>query len=156
MMLKTSMLRFFCKKYLAILENVRTFASDFEREISCGAAAPTPQMPHSSSGPGHLPLTQKITSSTLVCGTNEEPPKKGRLSCFSDDFFFRCFPLCGYSPTRKTVLRLWRFSFSRSFCHCLAVRVRTVWVGRVRSQATQTDVSGCSTVHSASSSWLLR
>ena len=25
--------------------------------------------PHSSSGPGHLPLTQKIISSTLICGT---------------------------------------------------------------------------------------
>ena len=30
-----------------------------------------PQMPHSSSGPGHLPLTQKIISSTLICGTEK-------------------------------------------------------------------------------------
>ena len=33
------------------------------------------QLPHSSSGPGHLPLTQKIISSTLICGT--KPPKQG-------------------------------------------------------------------------------
>ena len=30
--------------------------------------------PHSSSGPGHLPLTQKIISSTLICGT--KPPTR--------------------------------------------------------------------------------
>lgn len=33
------------------------------------------ELPHSSSGPGHLPLTQKIISSTLICGT--KPPKQG-------------------------------------------------------------------------------
>ncbi len=33
------------------------------------------ELPHSSSGPGHLPLTQKIISSTLICGT--KPPQKG-------------------------------------------------------------------------------
>ena len=31
------------------------------------------ELPHSSSGPGHLPLTQKIISSTLICGT--KPPQ---------------------------------------------------------------------------------
>lgn len=31
------------------------------------------KLPHSSSGPGHLPLTQKIISSTLICGT--KPPQ---------------------------------------------------------------------------------
>ena len=35
-----------------------------------------PQMPHSSSGPGHLPLTQKIISSTLICGTKGDKSKR--------------------------------------------------------------------------------
>ena len=39
------------------MKKVRTFAPAFSKE------------PHSSSGPGHLPLTQKIISSTLICGT---------------------------------------------------------------------------------------
>ena len=34
-------------------------------------------MPHSSSGPGHLPLTQKIISSTLICGTEKPPNLRG-------------------------------------------------------------------------------
>ena len=33
------------------------------------SAQKTKELPHSSSGPGHLPLTQKIISSTLICGT---------------------------------------------------------------------------------------
>ena len=37
------------------------------------------ELPHSSSGPGHLPLTQKIISSTLICGTNNLPNKGGFL-----------------------------------------------------------------------------
>ena len=32
--------------------------------------------PHSSSGPGHLPLTQKIISSTLICGTKKASPSR--------------------------------------------------------------------------------
>lgn len=39
------------------MKKVCTFALAFSKE------------PHSSSGPGHLPLTQKIISSTLICGT---------------------------------------------------------------------------------------
>lgn len=41
-----------------------------------------PQMPHSSSGPGHLPLTQKIISSTLICGTKGKVFEK-----IIEDFF---------------------------------------------------------------------
>lgn len=59
----------FFQKYFASIKNVRTFAPDFEREIT----AKSEKMPHSSSGPGHLPLTQKIISSTLICGT--KPPQ---------------------------------------------------------------------------------
>ena len=55
----------------------RTLIEDFEREI----VLMDNQMPHSSSGPGHLPLTQKIISSTLICGT--KPLQSERLFCFS-------------------------------------------------------------------------
>lgn len=53
------------KKNLVSMENMRIFAPDFESEILTYEVS----MPHSSSGPGHLPLTQKIISSTLICGT---------------------------------------------------------------------------------------
>lgn len=49
------------------MKNVCIFALDFERD-----SATKNRMPHSSSGPGHLPLTQKIISSTLICGTKSD------------------------------------------------------------------------------------
>ena len=47
------------KVFFAGLKKRRIFATDFRTT------------PHSSSGPGHLPLTQKIISSTLICGTKK-------------------------------------------------------------------------------------
>ena len=46
-------------------------------------------MPHSSSGLGHLPLTQKITSSTLVCGTKASPLTKEAFLHYSQILIFK-------------------------------------------------------------------
>ena len=58
------------KKYFVSMEKVRTFAHAFDGE----STAKQQKKPHSSSGPGHLPLTQKIISSTLICGTKTKTP----------------------------------------------------------------------------------
>ena len=47
-------------------------------------------MPHSSSGPGHLPLTQKIISSTLICGTKAIESKDSvAFFLFAMSYIFR-------------------------------------------------------------------
>ena len=62
------------------MKKVCTFAPAFSKE------------PHSSSGPGHLPLTQKIISSTLICGTKATNPQGLSLFFFSSFYLFSLLP----------------------------------------------------------------
>lgn len=62
------------------MKKVCTFALAFSKE------------PHSSSGPGHLPLTQKIISSTLICGTKATNQHGLSLFFFSSFASLFCCP----------------------------------------------------------------
>lgn len=75
----------FFEKYFVGSKNVRTFAPDFASEIV------QKELPHSSSGPGHLPLTQKIMSSTLICGTKASGKRRLFYLAFFNSLFFRIF-----------------------------------------------------------------
>ena len=90
-MLITRRMKNIFTKYFVSPKNVRTFAPDFEREIT----AKSEKMPHSSSGPGHLPLTQKIISSTLICGTKPPQNREVFLFCHVRKKLYLCILIYG-------------------------------------------------------------